>query len=144
MVRVWSGLNVEEFDDKHLLGEHAELHLIFSVIVNSMDGYSTHPEVKRFRGYLGYLFKRHEEQVKEMQKRNFNHNSPLEKEKIPENDYWGILLTKKDIEKDKRDMKRRVEIIGRKNENRRFKQTKLKKIVRDILKQTAKEIESST
>lgn len=75
-MRIWD-LPVEKLCRKHLLGEHLELHAIWSVIVNDKSGYSKHPETIRWKGKLRALNKRHELQVKEMEKRGYNHNSPL-------------------------------------------------------------------
>lgn len=75
-MRVWD-LPVDRLCKKHLLGEHRELHAIFSVLANGKKGYSQHPETKRWKGKLAALRKRHEEEVAEMHKRGWKHNSPL-------------------------------------------------------------------
>jgi hypothetical protein len=62
----------------HLLGEHSELHAIWSIIINNKKGYSNHPEVNRWRGKLKALYSRHDLLVKEMTKRNYRHESPLD------------------------------------------------------------------
>lgn len=66
-------------DRQHLLGEHVELHTIFSVIVNNKKGYSKHPQTLRFKNTYGLsmLADRHDKQVIEMKKRGYNHKSPL-------------------------------------------------------------------
>ena len=76
MVRIWC-VPVTELDRQHLLGEHKELHVIWSVIVNNKKGYSRHPETLRFKNRLGELASRHTEQVLVMQDRGYRHNSPL-------------------------------------------------------------------
>ncbi|MFH0970016.1 MAG: pyrimidine dimer DNA glycosylase/endonuclease V [Candidatus Diapherotrites archaeon] len=63
----------------HLLGEHRELHAIWSIYVNKKKGYLHHPETKRWAGKLRALFKRHDALVVEMEKRGCAHKSPLEK-----------------------------------------------------------------
>jgi len=63
---------------KHLLGEHAELHAVWSVIVHAKTVYSLHPETMRWRGKLRALYYRHEKLVEEMEKRGFRHRSPLD------------------------------------------------------------------
>ena len=63
----------------HLLGEHRELHAIWSVITQDKKGYSRHPETLRWRGKLAALYKRHEELVAEMSSRGYSHRSPLER-----------------------------------------------------------------
>ena len=77
-MRIWD-IPVSRLCRNHLLGEHAELHAIWSIINNNLKGFSNHPEVMRWRGKLAALYKRHEQQVKEMQKRGYKHNSPLDK-----------------------------------------------------------------
>jgi hypothetical protein len=62
----------------HLLGEHREIHAIWSILTQGKTGYSKHPETKRWEGKLGALYRRHEENVAEMKRRGFNHNSPLD------------------------------------------------------------------
>jgi hypothetical protein len=62
----------------HLLGEHRELHAVWSIIVGGKTGYSRHPEVQRWRGKLRALFLRHEAQVEEMSRRGYGHHSPLD------------------------------------------------------------------
>lgn len=63
----------------HLLGEHSELHAIWSIITKNKRGFSSHPEVDRWRGKLKALFRRHQLLVKEMKKRGYSHNSSLYK-----------------------------------------------------------------
>ena len=63
---------------QHLLGEHRELHAIWSIITKRKKGYSKHPETKRWFGKLKALYIRHNKLVIEMKKRNYSHNSNLE------------------------------------------------------------------
>jgi hypothetical protein len=77
-MRIWD-LPAKKLCQKHLLGEHRELHAIWSIIVNNKKGYSRHPETLRWKGKLKALFLRHEELVKEMNARGFHHKSPLDK-----------------------------------------------------------------
>jgi hypothetical protein len=63
----------------HLLGEHRELHAIWSVLVNNKKGYSRHPEVLRWKGRLKALYLRHELLVSEMTARGYRHKSPLDR-----------------------------------------------------------------
>jgi hypothetical protein len=42
------------------------------------EAYANHPETVRWRGRLAALYARHDEQVKEMRVRGFNHLSPLD------------------------------------------------------------------
>lgn len=77
-MRIWD-LPPEILCRKHLLGEHRELHAIWTVITKDKKGYAKHPETLRWYGKLKALYNRHEELVKEMGKRNYNHLSPLDK-----------------------------------------------------------------
>jgi Skp family chaperone for outer membrane proteins len=77
-MRIWD-LPAKQLCRKHLLGEHRELHAIWSIYINGLLGYRNHPETKRWAGKLKALFARHEELVIEMTKRGYNHNSPLDK-----------------------------------------------------------------
>ena len=77
-MRIWD-ISPEKLCNQHLLGEHRELHAIWSILVNDKKGYSKHPETLRWKGKLKALYLRHEQQVEEMEKRSFNHNSPLER-----------------------------------------------------------------
>ncbi len=62
----------------HLLGEHRELHAVWSVIVGNKVGYARHPETRRWRGKLSALFLRHEALVAEMQRCGYRHASALD------------------------------------------------------------------
>lgn len=75
-MRVWD-LPPERLCRNHLLGEHNEIHAIFSIITTNKMGYLRHPEVKRWEGKLNALYKRHEIVVNEMLIRGYNHKSPL-------------------------------------------------------------------
>lgn len=76
IVRIWR-VPVSFLDRQHLLGEHAELHCIFNVITKGLKGFRNHPQVNRFRDHLGMLVDRHAQQVREMERRGWNHKSPL-------------------------------------------------------------------
>ena len=65
----------------HLLGEHRELHAMWTVITEKKKGYSKHPETIRWQGKLKAMYLRHEELVTEMTFRGYNHHSPLDKRK---------------------------------------------------------------
>jgi len=62
---------------QHLLGEHRELHAIWSVITQRKIGYSKHPETIRWVGKLKALYIRHKELVAEMEKRGYKHKTNL-------------------------------------------------------------------
>ncbi len=58
---------------QHLLGEHRELHAIWTVLAGEKTGYASHPETLRWKGN-----NRHEALVTEMCNRGYNHRSPLD------------------------------------------------------------------
>jgi hypothetical protein len=75
-MRIWD-ISPENLCANHLLGEHRELHAIWSILTNNKKGYSKHPETLRWKGKLKALYNRHEKLVKEMKNRGYNHKSPL-------------------------------------------------------------------
>jgi hypothetical protein len=75
-MRIWD-IQPKLLCRQHLLGEHRELHAIWSVITRKKKGYSRHPETLRWKGRLKALFARHEQQVAEMLRRGYRHYSPL-------------------------------------------------------------------
>jgi len=79
-VRIWD-VPPKILCRNHLLGEHNELHAIWSVITGHRKGYSRHPEVMRWRGRLRALYLMHERIVGEMTRRGWNHRSNLDKRK---------------------------------------------------------------
>lgn len=77
-MRVWD-VGVDELCDRHLLGEHRELHAIWAILTGGRTGYANHPETVRWRGRLAALYARHEAEVAEMGRRGFRHASPLDR-----------------------------------------------------------------
>lgn len=77
-MRIWD-ISPEILCRNHLLGEHRELHAIWSVLTNHKKGYSRHPEVLRWEGKLKALYLRHGQLVTEMSKRGYVHKSPLDR-----------------------------------------------------------------
>ena len=77
-MRIWD-ISPAKLCKNHLLGEHRELHAIWAVITENKKGYSKHPETIRWMGKLKALYLRHEQLVKEMKRRGYNHQSPLDK-----------------------------------------------------------------
>jgi hypothetical protein len=77
-MRVWD-IHPKHLCRKHLLGEHRELHAIYSILANNKQGYRNHPETKRWVGKLRALYTRHGALVKEMGCRGYNHASPLDR-----------------------------------------------------------------
>jgi hypothetical protein len=76
-VRVWD-VPPEILCRSHLLGEHRELHAIWTVLTEQKSGYARHPETIRWQGKLAALYLRHESLVTEMTRRGYNHASPLD------------------------------------------------------------------
>jgi hypothetical protein len=76
-VRIWD-VDPARLCRKHLLGEHRELHGLWNILTQGKRGYSRHPETIRWEGRLAALFTRHERLVQEMQRRGYNHASPLD------------------------------------------------------------------
>ena len=76
-MRVWD-IDPELLCDRHLLGEHNEIHTIWSIITNDLKGFSNHPETMRWRGKLKALYLRHAATAREMERRGFQHKSPLD------------------------------------------------------------------
>ena len=77
-MRIWD-IAPKKLCRNHLLGEHRELHAIWSVLVNGKKGYARHPETLRWKGKLKALYARHEALVGEMTARGYRHRSPLAK-----------------------------------------------------------------
>ena len=76
-MRIWD-IPAEKLCRNHLLGEHRELHAIWSILTKGKKGYANHPETRRWRGRLKALTLRHEELVREFKKRGYRHQSPLD------------------------------------------------------------------
>jgi hypothetical protein len=76
-MRIWD-ISPNKLCNRHLRGEHSELHAIWSIITNDKKGFTYHPETLRWKGKLKALYLRHEQQIKEMEIRGFNHKSPLD------------------------------------------------------------------
>lgn len=77
-MRIWD-LDPALLCRAHLLGEHRELHAIWTVLTTNKKGYSKHPETLRWRGKLKALYARHDRLVEEMERRGYNHKTPLDK-----------------------------------------------------------------
>jgi hypothetical protein len=90
-MRIWD-IKPEVLCRQHLLGEHRELHAIWSIITQNKKGYSTHPETLRWKGKLKVLYLRHEDIVLEMKKRGYNHNSPLDENLASGIDKQNIII----------------------------------------------------
>lgn len=75
-MRVWD-IHPGYLSRQSLLGQHVEIHAIFSIITGGKEGYAQHPETMRWRNNLCRLIKVHERTVAEMTLRGFGHRSPL-------------------------------------------------------------------
>lgn len=69
---------------RHLVAEHKELHQIWDCHTKQKSGWRHHPETKRWATKLKALFLRHQEQIKEANRRGWkmgtNHKTPLDPE----------------------------------------------------------------
>lgn len=76
-IRIWD-VPCSVLSDRHLLGEHVELHTIWNAHESGLTaGYSRHPETLRWVGHLDALRLRHDEQAAQMARRGFKHRSAL-------------------------------------------------------------------
>ena len=76
-MRIWD-IEPRRLCRVHLLGEHCELHALWTILTQGKRGYAHHPETKRWEGKLKALYGRHSELVEEMRERGYRHNSPLD------------------------------------------------------------------
>ena len=76
-MRIWD-LEPEKLCRQHLLGEHRELHALWTILTEGKQGYFRHPETLRWKRKLKALYNRHQAQVNEMTARGYNHHSPLD------------------------------------------------------------------
>lgn len=78
-MRIWD-LSPGILCDKHLLGEHRELHAIWTFLTTDKGGaYRKHPETLRWHGKLPALYTRHELLTAEMINRGWTHKTPITK-----------------------------------------------------------------
>jgi hypothetical protein len=90
-MRVWD-IPPKQLCRNHLLGEHREIHAIWSILVHHKKGYANHPETRRWKGKQKALYLRHERIVREMLTRKYRHLSPLEKQYATGEKRQDILL----------------------------------------------------
>jgi hypothetical protein len=90
-MRIWD-IPPEQLCRNHLLGEHRELHAIWSILIHNKKGYAHHPETMRWRGKQKALYLRHEALVKEMIRRRYHHHSPLETQFATGHNQQDILI----------------------------------------------------
>ena len=90
-MRVWD-INPGYLNHRSLVGEHAEVHALISVVIYGKRGYASHPETIRWRDNIYGLCMRHELLVAEMELRGIRHRSPISQE--PSVESWpGYFLT---------------------------------------------------
>lgn len=78
-MRSWHPIPPFCLDKARLLGEHREIHCIFTVLTQNKTGYSRHPETLRWRNHLPALAERHRLIVKEMVRRGWaGHKSSMD------------------------------------------------------------------
>lgn len=75
-MRVWD-VPVTALCRQHLLGEHREIHTMWTALTREGAGYANHRETVRWRDHLRALHTRHESLASEMQRRGYRHVSPL-------------------------------------------------------------------
>lgn len=90
-MRIWD-ISPGKLCRNHLLGEHRELHAIWSILIHQKKGYAHHPETLRWRGKLKALYLRHEALVQEMKRRGYHHQSPLTIKEATGDDRQDILI----------------------------------------------------
>lgn len=76
-MRIWD-LPPEQLCRQHLLGEHRELHALWTILTEGKAGYAQHPETRRWRGKLLALYRRHGALVAEMERRHHRHASLID------------------------------------------------------------------
>lgn len=79
-MRIWD-IAPRKLCRNHLLGEHRELHAIFSILSNHKKGYANHPKTQRWKGKMRALYLRHQSLVEEMRRRGHVHTSPIDRRK---------------------------------------------------------------
>lgn len=110
-MRIWF-VPVEELDARHLLGEHVELHVMANALIRGGGGWYNHPATKFFKGKLGALYRRHEDQVAEMERRGFTgHKTPFPVEMIPPDEMDAVIeVTEEMLARDRADLEERVRL----------------------------------
>ena len=77
-MRIWD-VDPARLCRSHLVGEHREIHAVWTILTEGRSGYARHPEVRRWDGRLAALYGRHEAVVAEMARRGYGHRSPLDR-----------------------------------------------------------------
>jgi hypothetical protein len=103
-MRIWD-ISPEKLCRNHLLGEHRELHAVWSILTKEKAGYARHPETQRWAGKLNALYLRHEKLVTEMTHRGYRHQSPLDFHQASGENVQGELIDS--LEKQKEILKKK-------------------------------------
>jgi uncharacterized protein YbgA (DUF1722 family) len=75
-MRIWD-LAAGYLNRGSLLGEHRELHGVYSILTNGKTGYARHPETLRWTAALSGLAQRHQQLAAEMHLRGYTDRTPL-------------------------------------------------------------------
>jgi hypothetical protein len=75
-MRMWYGVEPFELCDRHLLGEHVEMHMLAGTLLR---GRSIRGYVERGLVVPGLIRRRHDDLAKEIVRRGMRHCSPLPK-----------------------------------------------------------------
>ncbi len=98
-MRIWD-IPPEKLCRNHLLGEHREIHAVWTIITCSKKGYSSHPETIRWKGKLKALYLRHEIVTAEMSRRGYKHFSPLDSSLVSGNSLQDEFVDSIEIQKE--------------------------------------------
>lgn len=90
-MRIWD-VAPELLCRSHLLGEHRELHGLWNILTQDLQGYRMHPETRRWEGKLAALYKRHAALVAEMLRRGYQHHSELDRKLATGRSRQDVLL----------------------------------------------------
>jgi uncharacterized protein (TIGR02328 family) len=76
-MRIWHPKLIKYIDNKRLLGQHHEIHGLYTIATKNRKAYRNHPLVKWAINFPKWLYSYHNVVANEMIRRNFNHKSPL-------------------------------------------------------------------
>jgi hypothetical protein len=81
-LRIWD-VQPGYLNRQSLLGEHRELHGLYSILAEGKTGYARHPETLRWVGCLSGLAMRHAALAAEMRLRNYSDRTPIRRRRAP-------------------------------------------------------------
>lgn len=90
-MRVWD-LPAGYLNRQSLLGEHRELHGIYSILTQGKSGYASHPETLRWVQRLNALAMRHRQLVAEMALRGYVDRTPI-RVRLSQVKWPGVFVT---------------------------------------------------